>query len=251
MSGALELTLPKPAQAIAKFRFRFGYRGLMGAGLFLSALVLMRPVIQDSFNRWRSGDCKSQMKQIGLALANYHEAYGSFPPAYTVDADGNRLHSWRTLLLPFLDQKELYGRIDLSKSWDDPVNLAVAELSLECYRCPSSHMSGNQTSYQVVVGQMTCFTGSSAISYRDITDGTSNTISVVEASDHVAVPWMSPNDLDEKRFMEMIRGYEPNHESGNHALFADGAVRFIKSTIDPVTYVSLVTRYGDYFGCDF
>ena len=62
----------------------------------------------------RRSQCKNNLKQIGLALHNYHEKYQAFPPAYTVDATGKPLHSWRTLILPFVDQQALYDKIDLS-----------------------------------------------------------------------------------------------------------------------------------------
>src|SRR5260370_743998 len=51
----------------------------------------------------RRSQCKNNLKQIGLALHNYHDVYGSFPPAYFVDASGKPMHSWRVLILPFLD----------------------------------------------------------------------------------------------------------------------------------------------------
>jgi len=49
--------------------------------------------------------CKNNLKQIGLAFHDYHDKFGSFPPAYTVDSNGRLLHSWRSLLLPYLAQQ--------------------------------------------------------------------------------------------------------------------------------------------------
>ena len=51
-----------------------------------------------------------------------NRTYKALPPAYTVDADGRPLHSWRTLILPYLEQEPLYQTIDLSKPWNDPAN---------------------------------------------------------------------------------------------------------------------------------
>ena len=51
--------------------------------------------------------CRNKMQQIGIALQKYHDQHGSFPPAYTVDADGNPLHSWRTLILPYFGEPKL------------------------------------------------------------------------------------------------------------------------------------------------
>ena len=86
------------------------------------AVVLFFPPQRMAREAARRTQCKNNLKQIGLALHNYHDEYGAFPPAYTVDADGKPLHSWRTLLLPYLDQRPLYATIDLTKAWDDPAN---------------------------------------------------------------------------------------------------------------------------------
>ena len=77
-------------------------------------IALMLPAQRRAREPARRSQCKNNLKQIGLALHNYHETYGAFPPAYTVDADGKRLHSWRTLILPYLDQAPLYDKIDFS-----------------------------------------------------------------------------------------------------------------------------------------
>ena len=51
--------------------------------------------------------CRNNMKQIALALHHYHDAFGAFPPAYVPDEDGRPMHSWRVLILPFLEQQAL------------------------------------------------------------------------------------------------------------------------------------------------
>ena len=71
--------------------------------------------------------CANNLKQIALALRNYESVYHALPPAYTVDAEGKPLHSWRTLILPYLEQQALYDKIDLSKPWDDPANKEAYE----------------------------------------------------------------------------------------------------------------------------
>jgi uncharacterized protein DUF1559 len=57
-----------------------------------------------------------------VAVATYHDTYGTLPPAYIADAEGKPLHSWRVLLLPFLEQRELYEQYDFDEPWDGPNN---------------------------------------------------------------------------------------------------------------------------------
>lgn len=51
--------------------------------------------------------CSNKMRQINLALLNYQADYGALPPAYTEDANGKPMHSWRTLILPFIEEQKL------------------------------------------------------------------------------------------------------------------------------------------------
>ena len=91
-----------------------GYVIIVGiVALVLIALLL--PAVQSAREASPRTNCKNNLKQIGLALHNYHDAYGSFPPAWTTDADGRPLLSWRVLLLPFLDEAPLYEEFDLTE----------------------------------------------------------------------------------------------------------------------------------------
>ncbi len=92
--------------------------------VFLLFSLLLSPV-ERGLTPARRTQCRNNFKQIGLALHNYHDVYDAFPPAYTVDSDGNRLHSWRTLVLPYIDQANVYNTIDRSKPWNDPANASA------------------------------------------------------------------------------------------------------------------------------
>src|SRR6056297_1698819 len=105
--------------------------------IILAILVaLLLPGVRTTRGTARRSACKNNLKQIGLALHNYHDTYGSLPPAYTVDEQGRKLHSWRTLILPFLEEQALYEQIDLSQPWDSPANAAAFETIPIVYRCP-------------------------------------------------------------------------------------------------------------------
>ncbi|MEZ6081865.1 MAG: DUF1559 domain-containing protein [Pirellulaceae bacterium] len=97
-------------------------------GLLLPATRAARPAAYRM-------QCSNNLKQIALALRNYETSYHAFPPAATFDSSGNPLHSWRTLILPFLEQNALYDSIDLSKPWDDPANAKAYASSVPVYHC--------------------------------------------------------------------------------------------------------------------
>lgn len=218
--------------------------GTVTVGGVLVALLL--PAVQAAREAARRAQCSNNLKQVAIAMHNYHDTYKAFPPAYTVDAEGNRLHSWRTLILPFIEQQALYDQIDLNKPWDAPENQHIADTVIPAYMCPSDpDAMMPYTSYMVIVGRGTIFEGEQPIGIRDITDGTSNTILVVEV-DGQQVPWMEPTDLslDQMQMAINAGSTEPGskHAGGMQAALADGSVRFITASVDPNMLRNLITR---------
>ena len=98
---------------------------------------------------------------MGVALLTYHDTYGSFPPAYIADDQGRPMHSWRVLILPYLEEKSLYDRYDFSEPWDGPDNSQLAAEMPKVYRCRSDScsLSPTDTSYLAVVGDGTIWPG--------------------------------------------------------------------------------------------
>lgn len=220
------------------------------AAVVVVSISLLLPAVHRASEPARRTQCKNNLKQIGMALHQYHDTYGTFPPAYTVDADGKRLHSWRTLILPYLDQMELYKQIDLSKPWDDQVNAEFAKTDLYVYACPSILKPFTKTSYMAIAGTGTCFPGAASRSISEIKDGTSNTVMIVEVAAEKSVPWMSPADLDDQYLLNVDAKSKFSHAGGLYALFADGSVRFLSCKIGQEVRRSMVTAdAGDTF-CD-
>ncbi len=204
-------------------------------------IAMLLPNVQRAREPARRTQCKHNLKYISLALHQYHDTYGTFPPAYTVDADGKRLHSWRTLILPFLDQVALYNKIDLSKAWNDPVNEEIAKTMLPTYRCPAAIGSPNNAYYAAIVGPDTCFPGAASRSLAEIKDGTSQTLAVLEVNSENAVPWMSPMDVDEQYLLSVRPKSKVTHTGGLYALAADGTVRFLSENLKESTRRALMT----------
>src|SRR5204863_151662 len=78
--------------------------------------------IRDAHEAARRSNCKGELKQIGLALLNYREVYGCFPPAFIADESGRPMHSWRVLILPYIDHVSLYYEYRFDEPWDGPNN---------------------------------------------------------------------------------------------------------------------------------
>ena len=197
--------------------------------------------------------CAGRMNQLSCAFYSYHETHGSFPPAYTVDENGKPLHSWRVLLLPFMEHKELYEKIRLDEPWDSEYNRQFHEISLGIYQCPASARSITIPSlirnvllknrelfrmancdYSVIVGEETIFPGTQPVTLNDITDGPENTILIVERL--VPVCWMDPNN--EIRFETACEGVNKHplgigseHRSVVNVGMAHGHYRYIDEGI--------------------
>jgi hypothetical protein len=134
--------------------------------LFLALLVL--PVDAEGVRESRRAGCRHRLHQIGLALHAYHTRYGSFPPAFVTDDNGRPVHSWRTLILPFLGQKTLYNSIWLSEPWDERRNVGVLSRLQSSpsmpYGCPESADGShpalspwNGTNYLAITGADTAW----------------------------------------------------------------------------------------------
>jgi hypothetical protein len=191
--------------------------------------------------------CTNNLKQIALAMHNYHDRHKTFPPAYTVDKSGKPLLSWRVLILPYLDQQQaLYKEFRLDEPWDSPHNRALIDRMPAVYHCPSGsskRADAGKTTYVTPRGKSTIFSGPEGNKIQDVNDGTSNTIFVVDASDARAVVWTKPDDWDVEPALD-LKGIFGHHPGGTPFGLADGAVHFIKDSVSPVLLQALVTRDG-------
>ena len=219
---------PLPEKPIVK-RFKFPI-GMVVLGALLSVLLvaLFLPLTRGSAGgARRRHPCINNLREIALGIMNYESAYGTLPPAFTVDAEGNRLHSWRTLILPYIGEVSIYRSIDLTKPWDHPANAKAREAVVAYYACPSTANEEHLTTYLAVVGPSCVFTGSTPRKLNEITDGASKTLAVIDANSDQAVHWMSPHDADEDIVMAFHAESETNHRGIFVAAFLDGHVTSI------------------------
>ncbi|HVC94936.1 MAG TPA: DUF1559 domain-containing protein [Pirellulales bacterium] len=138
----------------------------------------------------------NNLKQLANATHDYHIAHHHLPAAASYGADGEPLLSWRVQLLPYLEQDELYREFHLDEPWDSEHNRSLVERMPDVFRSPlSKHKATERTTYLVPVADGTVFHGHEGVPMQQITDGTENTILIVEADDDRAVIWTKPVDL--------------------------------------------------------
>ena len=206
-------------------------------------VALLLPAVQASREAARRNQCTNNIKQIMLAMHNYHAANNAFPRDYT-DKDGKPLLSWRVAILPYIEENELYMKFKLDEPWDSPNNKELLKEMPRSFVCPSR---GNPepftTTYRGLVGTRAMFETGQDIGIASVLDGTSNTIAVVEASE--AVPWTKPADLPfDEQAKPSLYGAGSSHPGGFNCGFADGSVRFIKNSINAIVFKALITRNG-------
>lgn len=218
---------------------------MLMCGGVLAALLL--PAIQAAREAARRSQCTNNLKQIAIAMQNYHDVYGVYPPAYLADANGKPMHTWRVLILPYLGSGSVYQRYRFDEPWDGPNNSRLAAEMPPAYRCPSDPATANTTDYVVITGPGTMFDADKSISQRSITDGTSNTLLVVESA-QAGINWMEPRDLDAGKMTFTINGpggeISSNHPGGANAAMVDGSVRFISGSVSSQTLRGLSTPAG-------
>jgi hypothetical protein len=197
----------------------------------------------------RRSQCSCNYCQILLALHNYHSQYNVFPPAYVADASGTPMHSWRVLLLPFMEQSGLYSRYNFSEPWNGPNNITLLSSMPNSFACPSRFSSPtNLTSYVAITGPGTMFPGARSTKLDDFTDGKSNTLIIVEVAD-VNVPWTAPTDLDVRTMSLQINdpkrsGISSKLPGGANVGAADGKTRWARDSVTPGALRALLTIAG-------
>jgi hypothetical protein len=181
---------------------------------------------------------------LALAMHNYESTHGHLPPAVVYGADGKPLHSWRVLILPYIEQGPLYERFRLDEPWDSPHNLALLPEMPGTYAPPGrkkAKVPPYHTVCQVFHGPGAAFEGLEGFPLEDFADGTSNTILIVEAGE--PVPWTKPQDLPYHPDRP-LPDLTPLFKDGIRAIMADATRRFIKTDTPEEVLRAAITRSG-------
>ncbi len=202
-------------------------------------VALLLPAVQSAREAARRMQSVNNLKQIALAMHNYHDTYKKFPPPANFNAAGKPLLSWRVHILPFIDQQQLYKQFHLDEPWDSPNNKPLIDQMPPIYRNPSSPAPANRAAYLVPIGTGSIFANPKGTSIRQITDGTSNTIMVVEVDPNSSVIWTKPRDLAYNP-QRPLQGLGKAHPGGFNVALADGSVRFISNNVDPRVFLQML-----------
>lgn len=185
--------------------------------LFLFTCCLL-PGVSVARDAARRVQCLMCVKHIALAMVNYEARWKSLPPAITYDAHGKPMHSWRVLLLPYLDEIVLYEDYNFNEPWDGPNNSKLLSRMPFIYQCPSlkDHPGSDyKTSYRVLVGERTCFPQVGSRKLNEIIDGSSATLLCVESNK--LVPWMAPIEPTVDEYLAEMKSWSatttPHHYS--------------------------------------
>jgi hypothetical protein len=236
-----------------------GYKGPSGAGVTAGAgagilvvllvvgavvlvcggvlVALLLPAVQQAREAARRMQSTNNMKQIMIAMQTYHDTYTEFPPAVIKDAEGKPLYSGLVLLLPYLEQQPLYDRFQKDKAWDSPENLALSGITLPMLTDPSNpDTTAGRTDYLLISGTDSALEDTPGMKHglQNITDGTSNTIILMEVKGKGS--WAAPNTWD------LSKPLDGSHPQVVLVGFADGSVKAINRRIDQQTLRRLVDR---------
>jgi Protein of unknown function (DUF1559) len=206
------------------------------------AIELLAPVVASIRTAAGRMQSMNNLRQMTLAMHNYHDTYGKFPAAYTVDKDDKPLLSWRVHILPYIEQDALYKEFHLDEPWDSEHNKKLIPRMPKVYLSSDKLLEG-MTGYVAPIGDATIFPGKDAVKITDITDGTSNTVILMEADEKNSVIWTKPDDLkvDPKK---PEAGLAVRDGKGYLMAFADGSVRMVSKTVDKKTLWAIFTRNG-------
>ena len=237
----------------------------IGAAAVLTALLL--PAVQQARSAARRTQSRNNLKQIALAMHNYHDIHRSFPqgthPNEELKPD-ERL-SWLADILPQLDQAFVHEQIDFEKSWNDDANADTLSIPIAIFQNPGTADAGAQdfaTTHYIGIGGLGekgptlpvtdekagIFGYDRVARMRDITDGTSNTLMTSEASKDFG-PWGAGGKATVRAFVKKPYINGPDgiggpYPGGCSMGLADGSVRFISENIDPSVLEKLATMAG-------
>jgi prepilin-type N-terminal cleavage/methylation domain-containing protein len=187
----------------------------------------------------------NNLKQIGLACQNYHDANKQLPLGSTFDRHGRGMHGWQTFLLPYVEQTPLYKQIDLAQPWDSAANLPAMKQEILLFLVPrvgeTRYADLPVSHYAANVHVL----GPTPMRLQDITDGASNTLLAGEAAGNFK-PWGQPGNWRDPALglNHSLNGFGRPGTTAVCFVMADGSARFIAPTVSKEFLRAISTPAG-------
>ncbi len=231
---------------------------VLGIVFFVMVLVigvlvaLLLPAVSQARTAARSTQSKNNLKQIGLALHNYHDVYSMFPPGGIYTKNNEPYNAWMTSILPFVEQAALYNQIDFNQPWTASKNQPLFKMVIPSFLNPNigpeASLVGGGFGASHYAGNSQVLKNNGSVKFDKMTDGTSNTILAGEVSGGF-MAWGDPeNRRDPANGFGTASnqfGGPVNGRGGVNMLLADGSVRFISESVDPLTLKALASPDGN------
>jgi hypothetical protein len=232
-----------------------------------AAAAVLLPAVQAAREAARRTQSRNNLKQIGLALHNYHDVNRSFPAGthFNEAFKTEQRMSWQVDILPYLEQSAAYNQIDFKKSWDDPANRKPLSIQIPAFMNPSvgeqdrkgypvaeyvgmAGLGVEGPKLPVTSKRAGVFAYNRVTRIEDITDGTSTTIMTGEVNKDLGA-WgaggrSTIRSLTTKPYINGPDGFGGEHPGSWVIGMADGSVHGISTSIDPIVLERLMTIAG-------
>ncbi|HVV99611.1 MAG TPA: DUF1559 domain-containing protein [Planctomycetaceae bacterium] len=205
-------------------------RAALIAFFVLLVIALILPATQQAREAARRSQSKNNLRQLGMAFANYHATYSVYPPGGTFNAKGRGHHGWTTSLLGYMDASTIYSLVDFKQPWDGPENADFFRIRFPLLLNPSIPDSTPEGEFAVshYSANSNLLAANSAVSQSDIPDH-SQTFIVGELGGDF-VPWGCPYNW---RWFHTLtdtpQTYGRPEGIGGHFLMVDGSVHWVSA----------------------
>lgn len=224
----------------------------LAIGVVLFSIVMLYglwPTFKGIKERRDAINCMSNLQRIAIALNAYASDHGTYPTPVVTDAAGKPLYSWRVLLLPYLDEVNLYASFKLNEPWDSINNAPLVAMCPAVYISPASLGNTSQSSYVLITGPGTIFPSTGPLKPAQISDGQSQTLLVVE-TDNTFNEWSKPFDIDIAKLNLRIGASGTHKIGGTHsegatAVFADGQPAWLSVNLPATIVDAAITPNGN------
>lgn len=203
-------------------------------GVIALVLAVILPAIQRAREAALLSQSKNNLKQLGLALHNYHDTFLCLPPGGTFHSDGRGHHGWMSSTLPYMDSSPVYSWIDFNEPWDSPRNAGIFTQSKPVYESPTTSTPVGKWDFCLAhySANAHLLAANSSVRLKDVPSPENVFLAGELAGDFV--PWGCPYNW---RPVVSVNGtpltYGRSRKDGCLFLLADGHVEFISNAMAP------------------